>query len=224
MARSSRASRRRALTLLAAAMLVAGNHGLSAHRLDEYLQAARIAVEPDRVQLELSLTPGIAVADGIIREIDTDGSGELSPEEQHRYAERVLSAVTLRVDDAPVRLTLATSAFPDVVGLRSGDAAITVRSDVVVPLLSAGPHRVFFRNGNATAASVYLANALAPENDLVAVTGQQRDGRQSELTIDVVVRGTRAGSVWIGLTGGLVLALLLTWRRGNAPHHAIDGQ
>jgi hypothetical protein len=198
--------------MLLAAMSVSLSAGVSAHRLDEYLQAARIAVERDRVQLELNLTPGIAVADGIIREIDADGDGELSLDEQHSYADRVLSAVTLHVDDAPHHLKLATSTFPDVVALRSGDSAITLRSEVLVPLLSRGPHRVFFRNGNATVESVYLANALVPENDLVAVTGQQRDGQQSELTIDVRVRGTPAASVWMGLTGGLVLALLLTWR------------
>ena len=33
-----------------------------AHRLDEYLQATTIAVEKDRLVLQLRLTPGVAVA------------------------------------------------------------------------------------------------------------------------------------------------------------------
>jgi hypothetical protein len=44
--------------------LIAGTASTaSAHRRDEYLQAARIAVGPDRVRIELDLTPGMAVAD-----------------------------------------------------------------------------------------------------------------------------------------------------------------
>ena len=49
--------------------------------------------------LELSLTPGIAVAEAVIREIDVNGDAVLSGPEQHLYAGRVLRAVSLRVDD-----------------------------------------------------------------------------------------------------------------------------
>ena len=42
----------------------------SAHRRDEYLQAARIAIEPGRVLASLVLTPGIAIANGLLGEID----------------------------------------------------------------------------------------------------------------------------------------------------------
>jgi hypothetical protein len=48
--------------VLLAAIVLAAGAGLSAHRHDEYLQAARIAIDPDGVRLELSLTPGIAVS------------------------------------------------------------------------------------------------------------------------------------------------------------------
>ena len=30
---------------------------VSAHRIDEYLQAARLAIAPDRIMLEMDLTP-----------------------------------------------------------------------------------------------------------------------------------------------------------------------
>ena len=46
--------------MLALALTIAGGAGVSAHRRDEYLQAARLAIDPGRVQLELDLTPGIA--------------------------------------------------------------------------------------------------------------------------------------------------------------------
>ena len=69
-------------------MSVAFIESVSAHRRDEYLHAVRIAVEPDRVHFEMSLTPGIAIADAIIREIDQDDDGALSSGEQQAYARR----------------------------------------------------------------------------------------------------------------------------------------
>jgi hypothetical protein len=197
---------------LVAAISVAFTEGVSAHRGDEYLQAVRIAVAPDRVHLELNLTPGIAVADVIIREIDRNDDGVLSPNEQQAYARRVLDGTSLEVDDARQSLPLdvVASSFPDINAMRNGDGTIAIQSDVAVPLLPAGPHRLFFRNRNATPEHhVYLANALMPENDRVAVTGQRRNQDQSDLTLDFVVRGTAAASsrrwVWINLGVGLVL-------------------
>jgi hypothetical protein len=214
--RSSRASKRTALILLAPMALAFGARA-SAHRLDEFLQAARIGVERDRVQLEMNLTPGTAVADGVIREIDADGNRALSPEEQQAYATQVLSTLALHIDQTPpLHLELAATNFPDIAALRRGDAAISIRSAVVVPSLTAGTHRIFFRNQNPTANSVYLANALVPEGDDVAVTGQQRDGDQRELTIDFVVSGAPVASsrgwVWIGLAGALAFCVSLARR------------
>ena len=65
---------------------------LSAHRRDEYLQAARLAIDPDRVQIELDLTPGIAVADAVLADIDCDANGSISAVEARAYSERVASA------------------------------------------------------------------------------------------------------------------------------------
>jgi hypothetical protein len=203
--------------VLLATMAVAFGARVSAHRLDEFLQAARIAVERDRVQLEMNLTPGMAIADGVIREIDEDRDGVLSQEEQRAYAGRVLSALTLRVDDsAPLHVQLAGSSFPDVAALRAGDGAIIIRSGADVSRLPAGPHRLFFQNRNTAGNSVYLANALVPEDEDVAVTGQARAGDQSQLTIEFVVRGaspSRDQWAWIGVAGALMLAMSLTRRR-----------
>jgi hypothetical protein len=205
-----RASKRAAIVLLAAAIATATR--LSAHRLDECLQAARIAVERDRVQLEINLTPGAAVADGVIREVDADGNGVLSHDEQQAYAGRVLSALTLRVDDSPpLHLQLAAASFPDAAALRAGDGAIVIRSAADLSALPVGSHRVFFRNQHAASNSVYLANALVPESSRVSVTGQRRDGDQRELTIDVVIGQGSGHWMWLALVGGLVAGWLM-WR------------
>ena len=70
------------MTLLAAT-------DVSAHRTEDYLQAARIGVEPDRVQVTLDLTPGTGVAESFIAAIDREGDGSLSAEEQRAYAGQI---------------------------------------------------------------------------------------------------------------------------------------
>jgi hypothetical protein len=51
-----------------------------------------------------------------------------------------------------------------------------------------------------------------PESDDIAVTGQERDGDQRELTIDFTVRGTPASSrrwAWLSLFGALAAGVPL---------------
>jgi hypothetical protein len=199
------------LSAIAALTFVSSSRApLSAHRLDEYLQAARIGVGADGLHLEMSLTPGIAVAERVIREIDRDGDGVMDEAEQRAYAEGVLSTILVRVDEAPaLHLSLAGSSFPNPATIRSGSGVISIRSEARLARLTAGPHRMLFRNNSVDDRSVYLANALVPDDDRVAVTGQERRVDQSELTIAFSVRETDpAGNryMWFGLAGLLVAA------------------
>jgi hypothetical protein len=184
--------------LLAALVLGAGVR-VSAHRHDEYLQAARIAIEPSGIRVELSLTPGIAVADAVIREIDVNGDDVLSPAEQRTYAELVLRRLTVRIDDAVVPLTLAAARFPAPAALRNGDATITLEAGSRSPRLAPGAHRIAFRNGNASHGAVYLANALMPDDDQVAIVKLSHAVDQSHLTVGFTVRPPHAWRwLWFG--------------------------
>src|SRR5262249_2602244 len=111
---TARSSRVASDTAIAIALMTAAAVAttLSAHRLDEDLQAARLAVEPSEVQLELDLTPGIAVAETVLADIDRNGDGLLSAEEQRAYAATVLSAIDLEFDRQPLRLQLVALTFP----------------------------------------------------------------------------------------------------------------
>ncbi len=81
-----------------------------AHRLDEYLQATLIAVESDRVNVEIDLTPGVRVAELVLWLIDSDGDGRITDQEARAYAGRVLSKVGLDRDGRarPLRLLHVT--------------------------------------------------------------------------------------------------------------------
>ena len=85
------------------------------HPLDEYVQATYITLEPDRVRLDLYLTPGVEVAERVVALIDRDRDGEVSAGESEAYAGTVLRGLSLRVDDRPFPLAL--------VGVESAPAA-----------------------------------------------------------------------------------------------------
>lgn len=182
---------------------------VSAHRRDEYLQAARLAIDPGEVQLELDLTPGIALAEAIIADIDRNRDGSLSLDEQRAYGSLVLSALTLEVDGAPVRTQLAATSFPDTEAMRRGEGTIRLQSTATLPRLSMGPHQLRFRNRHHQDRSVYLANALVPQSEDVAIRAQQRDGDQTELTIEYVLRATPATSTAAWLLGSIAAATVL---------------
>ena len=175
----------------------------------------RIGIEPNRVSLELSLTPGIALSEGVVRDIDSNKDGTLSSSERLEYAAHVLSGVTLRVDDAlPLRLKPMGSRFPDIDSIRSGDGVIHIESEAEIARLATGVHRLVFRNDNGSESSVYLANTLQPDGEGVVVTQQARDVDQRELSVEFNVDPSNHRWVWVGLAG---LLLLVTVRTAPGP-------
>ena len=202
--------------MLALTTAIVAMADVSAHRTDEYLQAARLAIDPGAVALELDLTPGIALAEGIIADIDRNRDGSLSPDEQRAYASLALSALTIEVDGRPVRAELDGISFPDAEAMNRGEGTIRLRSRAALPHLSTGPHQLLFRNRHHPDRSVYLANALVPRSSDVAVTAQRRDGDQTELIIDYVLRAAPSSisGVWLlsVVTVALVLSVLLIRR------------
>ena len=191
------------------AVAITSGAELWAHRTDEYLQAARLAIEPAGVQIELDLTPGIALAQTILSDIDRDRDGSLSADEQRAYGALVLSALTLEIDGRPLRAQLGAISFPDTGAMKRGEGTIRLQSAAAMPRQSSGVHQLLFRNRHHPDRSVYLANALVPESRQIAVTSQRRDQDQTELTIDYLVRAAPARPAAAWLVGGLAVATAL---------------
>ena len=189
---------------------IVGVADVSAHRTDEYLQAARLAIDPGIVRIELDLTPGIALAEAIIADIDRNRDGSLSRDEQQAYADLVMSALTLAVDGTPVRAQLGVTDVPDAEAMRRGEGTIRIQSTAALPRLSIGPHQLLFRNRHHPDRSVYLANALMPDSNKVTVTAQRRDSDQTELAIDYVLRVAPAPFTGPWLLGGIAGAMALS--------------
>ena len=155
-----------------------------AHRLDEYLQATRISIELERIGVEMSLTPGAAVADNVFAGIDHDRSGTISPAEAAAYARLVITSLTLSVDGRSCALTIDGYSFPQLADMRNGEGIIRLRASAKIPRSSIGPHRLAFANAYRSDIGVYLINALMPTDGRIRITGQSRDTLQNEFKMD----------------------------------------
>jgi hypothetical protein len=167
---------------LAALALVAGTEA-SAHRREDYLQAARLALEPDGVRITLDVTPGLAVAESFIAALDRDRDGALSAEEEGRYADQVVGDLEVALDERRLAPRPLVRRFPDLASLRRGEGTVRLTIQAGLPGVTAGPHVLRFRNGHLAEHSAYLANALVPESAALTVTAQHRDPDQSQVRI-----------------------------------------
>jgi hypothetical protein len=208
--------RRRLAVLLAALSTWLGSPApAAAHRLDEYLQASRLSIAMDRVDLEIDLTPGAAIAATVVGWIDTDHDGQVSDREGDAYATAVLGAVTLSADGRRLALTLNDRQFPDFADMMAGVGIIRLRA-VASMAPTAGRHVLAYSNTHRSGGSVYLANALVPADHRITIASQRRDPAQHTLTLeyDVAASGwTRALSAAAALA---VVGLIVVVRRDRA--------
>ena len=171
----------------------------SAHRLDEYLQAARLSLARDRVTLELDLTPGVNIAPAIVALLDRDGDGTISPVEAGAYGQAVLSDLVLELDGRPVALTLTRVEAPSIGEMRDGSGTIQVRAAGNVDAVGPGRRRLDFRNNHQPAGSVYLVNALVPQDGDVRVVASDRairGSRECASNTTCIRDGPRSCSGW----------------------------
>ena len=193
-----------------------------AHRLDEYLQASRLSIDIEHVDLEIDLTAGAALASNIFAWIDTNRDGEISGAEGEAYAREMLRSVVLKVDGYPVPVTLAATSFPQFRDMSLGVGTIRLRAAAKVPSAGAGRHQVSFSNTHRPESSVYLVNALVPENRRIQLGDPRRDRAQHSLTLDYTVIAQAPSLVdRIFAFVGLVMIGWLLWRFGYGLTQAV---
>jgi hypothetical protein len=187
----------------------------AAHRLDEYLQATLIGVTRDGIDVEIQLTPGVAMLPMLMAVIDRDRDGRISVEEERVYAARVAREVELRVDGVPAALSLMESAFPALEEMREGLGTIRMK----LRTMRTG-HTLRFENRHLPQISAYLVNCLAAPADGLVVSGQERDEAQRSIVFEYSFpagAAPRPLAAWIAALGMLLVALLIyrwkSWRR-----------
>ncbi len=164
-----------------------------------------------RVELEIDLTPGASVADGIISLIDRDGDKRISPLEAERYGREVLAEVVLELDGRPIALTLNHVEASPLEEMRHGLGAIQVRASGDVESRMSFRRELHFQNNHHAASSVYLVNALIPTDPGISVVRQMRDAKQRDARIEYSVRPQWPKYVYWPVLG--VAALFFVFRR-----------
>jgi hypothetical protein len=180
-----------------------------AHRVDEYLQATRLSIDIERVDLEIDLTAGIAMASEIFAWIDTNRDGEISSAEGEAYARQVLADVVLKVDGRPVAVKLVETSFPRFGDMSLGVGTIRLRATAKIPAASGGGHQVSFLNTHRTEKSVYLVNALVPANPRIQLGEQRRDRAQLGMRLDYKVIADEVSTQTLMLFAAFILAASL---------------
>jgi len=178
--------------LLSCLVLVLATNAALAHRLDEYLQATRVSVATNRIDLSIDLTPGVAIAEGLLAVIDTDGDGRVSDDERTAYAQRVLKDIQVGLDKKPLVLSLVDSSFPALDEVRRGLGVIRIKATAPVGQLSSGRHTVTLANAHLPAISVYMVNALVPKDPAIKISKQIRDKLQKDYRLEFEVRSSPA--------------------------------
>jgi len=198
-----RATARRVASTVLLAMSLAG--GAAAHRLDEYLQATLIGVTRDGVDVEINLTPGVAVLPAVMAGIDRNRDGQISPEEEQAYAGDVLRDVDLQVDGKPAPLRLIASRFPTLQSMREGLGTIRLKMRA-----DRAGRELRFENRHMRGVSVYLMNCLASKEDGLLVGRPERDEAQQWIRFAYSFEeapGTRSSPGWAA-QGGFWLAVV----------------
>lgn len=167
-------------------LLVLAGTGL-AHRLDEYLQATRIAVSSSRIELAFALTPGVAVAGQVLPHLDGNRDGQVSTAEARAYARRFLQDLVIGLDGKPVTLEAPEVAVPDLAELREGVGVIRIRTALAMGSLASGGHSLTLTNRHLPGLSVHLVNALQPYDPAVHLGRQLRDELQTGYRLDFQV-------------------------------------
>lgn len=209
-------------TLIAAAAVILSVAGpLSAHRLDQYLQATLISVEKNHVQAFMRLIPGVAVSSTVLASVDTNADGILSKAEQQAYAEQVLRDVSISIDGKSLSPRLVSVEFPKVEEMRAGLGEIKIEFSADLPPGGAS-RKLVFENHHQSRIAAYLVNCLVPGDKDIRVTAQNRNELQSFYELDYSEAGVRSESATVeSSTGGrnslnTRLAPVLYWFHGFA--------
>jgi hypothetical protein len=166
---------------------VFAQHYAFAHRLDEYLQATLVSIEPGEIRLQINLTPGVTVAQKVLSHLDLNRDGAISTNEAAAYATSFRKDLTLRLDGKKLEAELVSSDFPPLSDLKTGWGIIKLEYAAKSEKLRTGRHVLTLQNKHLSSISDYLFNAARPASPAIHITKQKRNRDQSNCAIHFTV-------------------------------------
>jgi hypothetical protein len=151
-----------------------------AHRLDEYLQATLVVIEPEGIRLQINLTPGVEVVEKVLALFDPNKDGVISTKQGAAYAELLKRDLAAKLDGRKLEIQVISSSFPSLAELRAGTGVIQMEFLAKTAPLASGSHKFTMENRHLPKLSVFLFNAARPSNDSISITQQKRNKNQSK--------------------------------------------
>ncbi|HTS28663.1 MAG TPA: hypothetical protein VMH81_22485 [Bryobacteraceae bacterium] len=194
-----------------------------AHRLDEYLLGTLIAAEKDRIEAQMTLTPGVLVYPAVLAAMDRDRDGTISNTEQRAYAERVLRDLSLTIDGRRLTPRLTSLSFPAIEDMQAGRGEIRLEFRADLP--PGGPsRRLVLEDHHLERIAAYQVNCLVPSDPDIRIVAQNRNWSQSLYQLEYTQAGVRSGAmsaawrygdrVWLGAVAFLLIGrFTLLWQR-----------
>jgi HupE / UreJ protein len=141
----------------------------------------------------------------VIAGIDTNGDGMFSESEERAYAQRVLGDLSISMDGTNVRPVLASWRFPEPAQMRDGLGEIQIGYTISqrASVQYGGTNRsLIVANHHLNRTSVYLMNALVPQDGGMQIVTQKRNEQQSLYQLDFrQLDGT--GTAWSNILAWL---------------------
>jgi hypothetical protein len=125
----------------------------------------------------------------------------------------VLDAVLLTADGRPAAVSLLESHFPDLAAMAAGVGTIRLQAAAKIPATASGRHILTCLNGYLPGTSVYLANALVPDDRRITIAAQRRDPAQHLLALDYDVAYGAWPRTLLMIGGFGIVGLLAAARR-----------
>lgn len=173
---------------------VATPNALKAHALGAYMQATYLSLSQSDLQLELVLSPGLAVSEGVIRHIDTDSDGVFSLAEQSTYIREVIRDLTWSLNGRSLPLSLTSSSWPTTGQVREGTGRLVLQFRVPAPRFREGIQHLSVENRHTPVESAYLVNSFATPAG-VRIISQHRDWNQKGLVLEFTTANLTHGAV-----------------------------
>jgi hypothetical protein len=143
-----------------------------------------VAIEPGDIRLKINLTPGIEIAETILRQIDRNGDRVISGDESAAYAKMLERDLAVQLDGRDTQLILTASYLPELEELLTGHGIIRMDFSIAAGSLSRGNHRLTVENRHFNSLGVYLFNAARPQSTSIRIARQTRNANQSRGEIE----------------------------------------
>lgn len=174
--------RQATLGLLAGSLAALSAH---AHRTSGLLQASLVDVQATRIEIEVTLLPGMDLASKVFALLDTDGDGRISESERSAWAREFLSRQSVTLDGRTLPITLQSVRTVPLLEMNQGHGEIVVQFEADPGPNVRGAHVLLCANRYEPVPCTYQSNGLVPKDQEVRINGHRRDELQRELTLDV---------------------------------------